>query len=259
MGNWSFFKVQPKPVIIAHRGASGYTCENTLIAFKMALDMGCRFIELDVHQTKDGHVVISHNDKIRIKKLGLRSIGSLTLEDIKGSAVVSSLKSDEEIPTLGEALNLIARRAVVNVEIKGQGINYPGIEEKVADLLEKKGYGGMSYISSFNYSALKRLREVSPDAYIGYVVSSVSKPQVLWEDAKKINCGALIVSRRIINKSFVKAAHDRNFHVCTYTINKRSEFDEVKKMGVDAVFTDYPDIKGIPEFEAHTVGLTSGD
>lgn len=261
MAAWSFFKSSAKPLLIAHRGASGYAPENTLIAFKMAIDMGVRFIEFDVHQTRDGRPVVIHDEDLK-RSIGLRrKVHELTFDELRKHPIKlphAQSFPPEFIPSLEEALDLVARRAVIDVEIKGGPQEYPGIEEKTIGILEKKGYLGMSYISSFSLKKLLRARELSPVVPLAYILGGVTATKA-FEVLRAINGGMLVCSLRQVGQEIVHRAHGRGLYVGVYTVNKEKVFDKMAKLKVDAIFTDYPDLCGIPEFEALSVGLTDGD
>ncbi|MEK7287388.1 MAG: glycerophosphodiester phosphodiesterase family protein [Elusimicrobiota bacterium] len=258
---FSFFKTDQKPFLIAHRGASGYAPENTLAAFKLALDMGARFIELDVHQTKDGQVVVIHDDNL--KRFGgvNKKINNLTLEEISKVSVKEPFDRGyprERVPTLDQVLTLVARRAVVNVEIKASSEAYPAIEEKVLSLLERKGYNGMSYISSFDFKCLVQVRALCAEMYLGYLLGLTSLKTAM-KQMRDIRCDALVVSAAQASRSLIQRAHQRGFHVLVYTVNARATWDGLAARRVDAIFTDYPDLLGMPEYEEPTLGLTNGE
>lgn len=247
--------------MIAHRGASGYAPENTLAAFKLALDMGARFVELDVHQTKDGQIVVIHDDNLKKFARVKKKVAQMTVEEIAKVAIDGHWDkryAHERIPTLEDVLTLIARRAVVDVEIKGSDNLYPGIEEKVLAILERKGYNGMSYISSFNIKRLERARELSSTMHLGYLMG-VKPLAVVIKEMRDLRCDALLVSRRQANRTLIQKAHQRGFHVGVYTVNMKSQWDEMATRRVDAIFTDYPDILGLPEYQEPTLGLTNGE
>src|SRR6266850_7844739 len=127
------------PLIIAHRGASGDAPENTMAAFRLAMDSGADMIELDLHLSKDSALVVCHDSKLnrtaRIKK----TIKQLTLKELKKLDVGSWFHprfSGETIPTLEEVLKLTVNRIALNIEIKQGSSLYPGIEKQLIELLE---------------------------------------------------------------------------------------------------------------------------
>lgn len=256
-----FFKTDLKPLLIAHRGASGYAPENTLSAFKLALDMGVRFVELDVHQTKDGQVVVIHDDNLKRFGGSGKKVLDLTYEEISKIAIKENFHRGyphERVPTLEQVLTLVARRAVVNVEIKGPSAVYPGIEEKVLKLLERKGYNGMAYISSFDVNCLERVRASSADMHLGYLLGLTSIRTAISR-MRDLRCDALVVSARQAQRGLIQKVHQRGYHVLVYTANTRQIWDRIAERHVDAIFTDYPDLLGMPEYEEPTLGLTNGE
>lgn len=261
MASWSFFRSQTKPVLIAHRGASAYAPENSLTAFKLAIDMGVRFIEFDVHQTKDGRLVVAHDEDLG-RALGIRKkIAEVTLEEIQKHYLRLPKAKEaphEKIPTLEEVLTLISRRAVVDVELKGSPKDYPGIEEKAIEILESKGYSGMCFISSFNYDTLVRCRKASASMPLALILG-LKRLNKVFEEMKAVGIETLVCSTHQLSSPLVAKAHQRGLLVGVYTANKKKQWLRLARSRVDAIFTDYPDLLGIPEFEVSSLGLTNGD
>lgn len=158
------------PVIIAHRGASGEAPENTLAAFRLAIAQGADMIELDLHQSKDGALVVCHDLKLyrtaRVKK----TINQLTLKELKRLEVGGWFHprfSGEAIPTLEEVLKLAVNRILLNIEIKQGSPFYPGIEERLVELLESFQIIDSVLVSSFDEKALAKTHTLNPRIPIG--------------------------------------------------------------------------------------------
>ena len=121
-------------IILGHRGASGYAPENTLEAFRLAMDMGADGFELDVHLSKDGELIVMHDERVDRTTDGSGLIQSFTLKELKALDASNGMAKYKgaKVPTLGELYDLIRdTRHVVNVEIKTDQIVYPDIAEKV--------------------------------------------------------------------------------------------------------------------------------
>jgi glycerophosphoryl diester phosphodiesterase len=152
--------------VIAHRGASAYCPENTLISFERAIAMGADMIEFDVQLTRDGEVVVFHDEKLTRCTNGKGRIADYTLAQLKkldAGSWFSKEYKDAKIPTLIEALNLCKDKIAVNVEIKTEAITEKisgGIEEKSMNIVEMKGMWEHVVFSSFDPRAIKHLKEI---------------------------------------------------------------------------------------------------
>src|SRR5579885_1139010 len=143
-------------LVIAHRGASGHAPENTLAAFRLALEMGAKAIELDVHQSRDGELLVMHDDDFR--RVGGRraKLGALSAAEARAIDVGSWFGKGfaaERVPTLAEVYELVAGRAEVHVEIKHGAPVYPGIEARVVSFLERRRAWDRTVVSSFDHRA----------------------------------------------------------------------------------------------------------
>jgi glycerophosphoryl diester phosphodiesterase len=182
-----------KPIIIAHRGASKHAPENTIAAFRKALELGAEGIELDVHLSADGHLVVIHDEKVDRTSNGNGWVKEKTLEELKaldfGSWFTQEFKG-EAIPTLDEALELLQPwTGIINIEIKGGSILYPGIEKEVVKKIEKFKLEDKMIISSFNHYSLVEVKKLNPKIKTGILyVSGLFEP---WEYAKRLDAYAI--------------------------------------------------------------------
>lgn len=172
---------------IAHRGFKGRYPENTMLAFKKAVEAGADGIELDVHLTKDGEVVIIHDELLDRTTDGKGLVKDMTLEDLK-KLYASKLYSDfekEKIPTLDEYLNWAKGYDIItNIELKNSIIDYDGIEQKTYDLIKEYDLLDKIIISSFNHNSLVRMKEIDQSVECGVLESSrLYKP---WEYIKNL-------------------------------------------------------------------------
>lgn len=157
-------------VIIAHRGSAGTHPENTLPAFMEAVRSGADGIELDVHLTADQQLVVIHDESVDRTTNGKGLIRELTLEEIKkldaGSWFDKKYQATK-ISTLQEVLNLLLQmrfRGFLCIEIKTNKFHYPGIEEKISQVMTSKEWPFTYWYASFNYDSLRIMHEYEPDA-----------------------------------------------------------------------------------------------
>ena len=153
--------------IIAHRGASGYAPENTMEAFKLAVGLGAEGIETDVHLTRDGHVVIIHDEKIDRTSNGLGYIKDCTYEQLSAFNYNNHMEQYEfcKLPLLSDLLELVKSTGILlNIELKTDFYGYPGIEEKVIQLVKAYGVEQQVIYSSFNHYTLMTVKSIDPNA-----------------------------------------------------------------------------------------------
>jgi glycerophosphoryl diester phosphodiesterase len=231
--------------VIAHRGASGHAPENTLAAFRLALEMGAQAFELDVHQTRDGELIVIHDDDF--KRVGGRKakVGSLSLGEAQAIDVGSWMGNGfggERAPTLAQVFDLAQGRAEIHVEIKHGTTVYPGIEARVLAFIERRRALDRVLISSFDHRALFSVRGLEPRARIGYLLGLTPMPKA-WREMEWMRAESLNISQRQASVPRIRAAHDRGLKVLVYTVNKQQELDRLCKLGADGAFCNYPELK----------------
>ncbi|MFD3158310.1 glycerophosphodiester phosphodiesterase [Haloimpatiens sp. FM7330] len=233
----SFTKIQ------AHRGASGYAPENTLAAFKKAIEMKADGIELDVHLSKDGYLIVMHDEKVDRTTNGKGMIKSFTLEELKkldAGSWYSKEFNNERIPTLEEVLKLIKPTSLfINLEIKAGYRLYPNIEEKVLNMLEKYDMLERSIISSFDHYSLVKIKQLNSKVKTGMLyMSSLFEP---WDYAKSIKVDALHPYYITLTKEFIMGAYSHNLAINTYTVNEESAIKQLAQGKISGLITNYPD------------------
>jgi len=237
--------------IIAHRGASGYAPENTLKAFKLAVEMGSKDFEFDVHRTKDGILVVHHDFDLKRTAGKDVKIADLDYTELKKYNVAAHFKRDkmvQHIPRLEEVLDIIGPAAdSLNFEIKNDNNVYPGIEEKALSFLKSQpGLFEKSIVSSFDHGTLKRFRELSPRLKLAYLGHGLSTMLLLPAIRKARAVGAVNfhMALRIAFKLNVNRIKKAGFRVCIYTVNTKKDALRMKEIGVDGIFSNFPDILG---------------
>lgn len=228
------------PLIFGHRGAMGYAPENTLPSFKMAMEMGVDGVELDVHMTRDGEIVVIHDFKVDRVTNGKGFIKDLTLGQLK--ALDAGLKFGEKwrgvkIPTLEEVFREIGDKVKIKVEIKRGSDYYPGIERKVIELIRK--YGVNAQVISFDFDAIKTARELDPNIELGIIFTG----KISWfiDIARKLGVQWLHASFDLIDEKGIEEAHRSGFKVGSWTVNDEEIAKVLVDMGIDDVTTNYPD------------------
>lgn len=220
---------------IGHRGAAGYEPENTLISFKKAIELNANMIEFDVQLCKTGEVVIFHNNRVDSIKDATGYIADKTLSELRKY----DLGKGQKISILEEALDFIDKRTKINIEIKAEAmakIVYKILENYV----KNKGWNWDDFlISSFNHYELLELQKYTNKIKIGALIAGM--PIGYAECAANLNAYSLNVSKEFINRTLVDDAHCRGIKVFVYTVNAKEEIENLKSLGVDGIFSDYPD------------------
>lgn len=230
-------------IVLGHRGASGYAPENTLEAFKLAMDMGADGFELDVHLSKDGELVVIHDETVDRTTDGTGFVGEMTLAELKALDASNHKEAYKgaKIPTLAEVYDLIRdTNHIVNVEIKTDNIFYPQLEEKVLALEKEMGMEGRIVYSSFNHYTVKKIRALAPDAQIGMLFGDVLVEP--YDYCKSLGANLLHPSKANLNvPGFAEKAKEAGLGMNVWTVNEVEYMEKCLACGAGIV-TNYPDI-----------------
>lgn len=238
------------PFIIAHRGYSSVFPENTLAAFAGALDIGVDYIELDVQLSRDGQVIVMHDDSLKRTTGVDGSPTEFTVEELAGLDAGSWFDASfagEKIPTLEEALNLIRdTQCGVYLELKDIG-ETEGFVESVLEVAEKCGMTQRCLFASFQYDYLARLKELDGNLATLYNTSSgkTSLPEEFPADYYGLNLDT-------IRQETVKAIHEAGKQAFVWTVNTPSQMTNVQAMGIDGIVTNDPGVAKVilhPEYK----------
>jgi glycerophosphoryl diester phosphodiesterase len=213
---------------IGHRGAKAYATENTAESFSKAIELGANGIELDVRRSKDGRLVVSHDDSL--KKIYGKDVPV-------NEATLSELKqlTDNRIVTLEEALRFIGGKVEkILVELKETGY-----EQSVLNMIEKESSKERVIIVSFHEEALARVRTLDATIETGLIYTKPKKP---IETALKLDAQYLVALYRFVHRRDVAKAHKENLKVIVWTINTKKEAEEYFAKDVDGIASDKPDI-----------------
>lgn len=232
-------------LVIAHRGASGHAPENTMSAFRRALEMGAKAIEFDVHQTLDHELVIAHDDDLKRCGRDRRLMKNLHWEDegekIDVGAWFDERFKGERLPRLEDLYDLVPPSVELHLEIKHGSAVYPGIEERVVDFIHHRGALMRTLVSSFDHAALYSIRSLDEKVRLGYLLG-LTTLKTAFKEMKELSAESLNLSIRQTTPRVVKSAHDRNYKVHVYTVNAPADRDRLAKMGVDGIFCNYPEL-----------------
>ena len=228
--------------IFAHRGSKGTHPENTLASFKEAVRVGSDGIELDVHLTKDGHLVVIHDETVDRTTNGTGEIRNLTLAEIKAMDAGSwfhNKYAGEKIPTLEEVLLLLTElgfNGQLNIELKTDVIQYKGPVEKCLALQSAKDWPFAIVYSSFNPYTLVELKEANPSQEIGLLFESKE-----WADK-----GDAMLEKESYHPDLKlldwAIEWNRNqLPLRVWTVNEDTDINRCFELQIEAIFTDYPE------------------
>jgi glycerophosphoryl diester phosphodiesterase len=214
---------------IGHRGAKGYIAENTLASFQKAIHLGCDGIELDVHLSLDGEIIVIHDDTIDRTTTGKGFVNKLTLAELKL----------HNIPTLAEVLEIANRNLLINIELK----SYETVE-KVIDLIEKNVHEKNRIytdfiVSSFDWQALQQLRFLNEKIQIG--VLTEDNLETAFAFAKFIKATTLNPYFKLLNEENVAKIHEKEIKIYVWTVNEIEDIKNMKNLKVDGIISDFPD------------------
>jgi glycerophosphoryl diester phosphodiesterase len=218
---------------IGHRGAMGHAPENTLLSFKKALELGASCVEADVYNV-DGNLVVFHDDRLERTTNGS---GYLLDHDFDYLRSLDA-GNGERIPTLGEVFETVDLRAGVNVELKGPGTARP-VAEFISTLREYGWGDDLILVSSFNHPELEEVRRIDPGIRLGVLISGPPGDDAAF--AVSLGAYSVHLSLKSIELRFVEDAHSRGLRVFVFTVNDPEDICRMEGLGVDGVFTNYPE------------------
>ena len=232
------------PLIWAHRGASAYAPENTMEAFQLAIDMKADGIEIDVHLSKDGHIMVIHDATIDRTSNGQGAVTDYTLEELKafdfGYKFYKGERRGIKIPTLDELYELYSKTDMtINIEIKSDD---PAIAPKLVELTEKYGMTAKVLYSSFNHPQLLNILKENPAIPVAPLYSA--KLVKMWDYAANMGATAIHPNGKHIVDSpeYFENCAKLGILVNPWTIDTPEIAKKLVAMGANAVITNVPDV-----------------
>lgn len=227
--------------IFAHRGASAQFPENTLLAFEAASKLAIEGVELDVQRTKDGVLVVNHDEKIHRTSNGSGYLLDHTFEQLR-QLDFGSWKGEQfagtQIPTLEEVLRIFLHtHHIINIELKTDKLAYVGIEDEVIALVESLNMSDRVMYSSFDHLMVEKLLKKAPTVETAALFENVLIH--LHEYGENLGTNALHVSMVAAKRGVMAPSIEKGSHFRVYTVNKQSDYDEMERLGAEAIFTDY--------------------
>lgn len=247
----------PRPRMFAHRGSSGGAPENTLVAFEMAVEAGADILEMDVHATRDGHIVVMHDELIERTTNGAGPVSAVTLAELKRLDAGYRFTRDDgtTFPYRGAGVTVATLVEVAerfpnipfNIEVKQ---DEPRIERAVFELLEKLGHAEITLLASEKDFLVARIRLMDPGLPTTFCSTEVLEflqrlHQNRWDDytppAKAMQIPELYEGIPVLTAASLEAAHRLGVEVHVWTVNEESDMRRLLTMGVDGIMSDFPE------------------
>ena len=224
--------------ITAHRGDSSEAPENTIPAFEAAIESGADWIELDVGVTKDGVLVVLHDEDLKRVAGDSRKIGELTFEEVRRLDVGSSFGPDFRgvgIPSLEEVLDYCKDKIKLNIEVKVNDHQTQDFIARLVGLIQAKGMAEQCMITSFDYHSLQAVKQLDPALETGFISSKAIEQPESFTSADNF-----VLSIDLINPETVSRIHSLGKEVIAWTVNDAYSVDKCRKAGADNLITDKP-------------------
>lgn len=230
-----------KPLIIAHRGASAEAPENTLAAFRLALEQGSDGIELDVHLSADDAIVVCHDETLERTTTGTGAILEQTsgqLRTYDAGRWFGERFAGEPLPLLDEVLDLVPPSVSVNIEIKDY--SQPRINRRVLELLERRNRLGSVFFSSFDHVCMADLKRLEPRARIGLLYDEAPVDYRSFFASQGVEGYALHPFHGFVNPEYAKEAGERGLAMFPWTVDDPERMKELVQAGVTGIITNKP-------------------
>jgi glycerophosphoryl diester phosphodiesterase len=236
--------------IYGHRGASEYAPENSIEAFQLAYEMGADGIEFDVQMTKDGYLVVTHDEEISRVSDGSGYVKDFLLEELrefKFNRTHPDFKG-VRIPLLEEVLDRFAQEEVrgykefrFNIELKNNIFPYAGMEEKIMKVVKDRKVLERTLFSSFSHISMMKLRRIEPEAKVAFLYADGIMDIADYVQRYRVNT-VHPAWYHLGNKNAFEAFHQRGIEVNIWTVNNGKDIRRFCNMGVDGIITNRPDL-----------------
>ena len=239
------------PLFAAHRGGALLWAENSLLAFRNALALGADFLELDVHLTRDGEVVVIHDATLErtttgsgpVRERTLAELGAVRLKDRDGAVL------EERIPTLDQVVALAAagkRQILLEIKTDERRRRYPEIEEKVFAVLDRHHFTSFTVVMAFEAATWRRLRQLRPDARAAALYSArmlrAADVAAELEALGQAGVGFVGLDQALVNADVARQVRLAGLTLGVWTVNQREAIARFIDQGVGVVITDRPDL-----------------
>lgn len=243
------------PLLVAHRGASGYAPENTMAAFRLALEMKVDGIELDVHMARDGSIVVIHDLTVDRTSNGRGRVGAMTLPELQSLDAGSWFNAafpkkarpeyaGQQIPTLHEVIELVRNRARLYIEMKDPDLYPDSLESELLSIVRQHEMQDRVVFLSFNQRALRRMRELDPAIPIALLTSRLTGDPV--KSALSLHASGLAVLHKRLTPALVEKVLGSGLSLIAWTVDSPKDLGRMIEAQVNSIITNYPDRFALP-------------
>jgi glycerophosphoryl diester phosphodiesterase len=223
----------------AHRGASGRAPENTLAAFRLAMEMGAEMCELDVQQTADDRLVVMHDDTLERTTNGKGNVWEMTLAELQrydAGSWFAARFAGEKLPALEEVVALVRGKMQLNIEAKMHG-HERDIESLIVGAIRREKLENECVVTSFDWKAAERIKTLAPDLKVGYIFGWKQFSEEVFDGPFDL----LSAHYSLVDASFLARAHAAGKKVHVWTVNYKWLMRRLRNLGVDGIITNYPE------------------
>ena len=230
----------------AHRGASHDAPENTLAAFRLAVEMGADGVELDVQASKDGEAVVIHNFTVDATTDGQGAVKNKTLAELKeldAGSWFDDRFAGQRIPTLQEVIVEVGHQLLLNIELKTKAFGSGGLAAEVVRLIEDHNLVHRVVVSSFNPFPLRQVKKLNPRINTGLIYSFDLPAHLIrtWF-LFLADPDALHPEKHLVTRKYIRWATERGYRVNAWTVDEPAEMERLIALGVDGIITNRPDV-----------------
>ena len=223
----------------AHRGASAYAPENTMTSFRKALQLGANGIELDLQQTKDGKIVVFHDNEIDKKSNGKGKISDYTYKELLdfdfGSWFDLKFKNEKIVLFEDFAKEFLSKKLTFAIELKQEGI-----EKDTLDIIKKYATHDDIYITSFNYKALENMRKIDSNIKLSWLIKeNINKNNI--DKLLKINGTQICPKADNVTRDDIELANKSGLRVRLWGVSNEKIIENVYKLDIDGMTVNFPD------------------
>lgn len=230
---------------VAHRGLYSKSPENSIEAFKKIAKSKIDMVEFDVHETKDGKLIVMHDETLNRTTDGKGRIKDLTLDEIRKFHEPNG----EPVPTIEEVIKILKDKCGINIEVKDKQL-----ANKIIQIIKKEKIGEKIIISSVYSDIIKTIKEKKPGIKTAWLVTETRwklvilyplrflLPYILVRMAKKMKADAIGLQYRLVTDKLVKVLHQNGLSIGVWTVNNEKDIKKMKLLGVDAIISDKPEL-----------------
>jgi len=243
----------PRIRVAAHRGGALLWPENSLLAFRNAIALGADFLELDVHLSADGAVVVIHDPTLDRTTTGVGAVRDHTLSELRPLRLrdKDGKVTDEVIPTLEEVVGLAAPtnvRLLLEIKVNARRERYPAIEENVIAILDRHQMTFRTIVIAFEEEPVRRVRQLRPDVMVGALYSPRTLKQkrstLEWglERLRRLGARVVGIHQELVTSQVVEQVREAGLALAVWTVNEPTAMQRFLELGVDILVTDRPDL-----------------